>query len=114
MLLHAADARAALAIRDLGNVHAADGDRSFSGPIQPQQQLEHGALARAGAPNERRLLAGLHREGEVGKHRPPAVAEGHVVNRHVAVRNSRASASCAARSGWARNALMRFTPAIAD
>ena len=90
MLLHAADARAALAIRDLENVHAADGDRALFRPIQPQQQLEHGALARAGAPDERRLLAGLHREGEVGEHRPSAVAEGHVVNRHVAARNSRA------------------------
>ena len=65
MLLHAADARAPLAVGNIRNVHAADGDAAALRRIEPEQQLENGALSRARPADERYLLALLHGHGEV-------------------------------------------------
>ena len=86
MLLDAADARAALLVRDGGNVHAADGDRALLRVIEPQQQTEDRALARACAADQRDLLALLNGKGQVSEHRALAVAERHVREDDVSAR----------------------------
>lgn len=78
VLLDAADACASLLVRDGRDVHAADGDFSRLRAVEPQQQAEDRALARARAADECDLLALSHREGEIKENRALAVAERHV------------------------------------
>ena len=86
VLLHAADARAALCVCDGAGVRAADGDAALLRAVEPQQQAEDRALARARAANERDLFALPDREGQIPEHRALAVAEGHVRKDNVSVR----------------------------
>ena len=83
MLLHTADAGAALPVGDVRHLHPADGHRARFRRVQAQQQPEHRALARAGAAHQRDLLALLHGHGKVLKDVLFAVAEGDMVQHHV-------------------------------
>ena len=84
MLLHTADAGAALPVGDVRHRYAANGDGAAFGRVQPQQQLEHGTLARAGAADQRDLLALFHGHREVIQHMFLAVAKGDVGKFHIA------------------------------
>ena len=84
MLLHAADAGAALAVGDVRHIHPADGHPARFGPVQAQQQLEHGALTGTGAAHQHDLLALLHGHGEVVQDMLFPIAEGHMTKLHVA------------------------------
>lgn len=113
VLLDAANARAALLVRDGGNVHAADGDRALLRVIEPQQQTEDRALARACAADQRDLLALFHGHREIIQHMFLAVAKGDVGKFHIAP--GRPGTLCGNFPfRLAKNASMRFTPAMAD
>lgn len=115
MLLHAANAAPPLLIGNPGNIHAADGDLALLGLIQAQQQPEHRALARACPANQRHLFPRLYRERQIRQHRAFPIAKGHMRQDHVPRGVSPAADTLGvSRSGCARNASMRFTPAMAD
>ena len=65
MLLDAADAGAPFAVGNLRYIPAADGDAAALRRIEPEQQLENGALSCARPADERYLLALLHGHGKI-------------------------------------------------
>ena len=87
MLLHAADAGAALAVGDACHIHAANGNSARLRLVQAQQKLEHRALARTGAAHQRDLPALLYRHGEITQDGLFAIAEGHMRKLHIPARS---------------------------
>ena len=87
MLLHAADAGAALAVGDACHIHAANGNSARLRLVQAQQKLEHRALARTGAAHQRDLPALLYRHGEITQDGLFAIAEGHMCKLHIPARS---------------------------
>ena len=83
MLLHTADAGAALGVRDVRHVHAADGHRPGFRVIKSQQQLEDGALSGTRPARQRHLLALLDGHGKIVQDVLFAVTEGHMRNHHI-------------------------------
>ena len=84
MLLHAADTGAPVPVRNVRDVHPADGDCPRLRSVQPQQQLKHRALSDSRPAHQRHLLPLLHRHGEVGEHVAFPIAEGHMGEHHIA------------------------------
>ena len=86
LLEHQADLAAQGLPADVPDVHPADGDAPlpFSQVVQPVQQVDEGALSRAGPPQHREGGPLGDGEGHVLQHRLSAVAEGDVVKDDVA------------------------------
>lgn len=78
MLLHAADARTPFTVGNIGNIHAANGDRAGFRLVQSEQQTEHRAFTGSGPARKGNLFSLFNRHGKVTQHRLFAVSKSHM------------------------------------
>ena len=78
-----------MAVGNIGNICAADADRTGFRAVKPEQKPEHRAFSGSGPADERDLFALLYRQGKVAQHGLFTVSEGDMGKHDIAARRRR-------------------------